>query len=645
MTQQRVNRNRRFPGVARGVWSALLLVSAAAGPAAARNPHDQLCFPKTVWYGTPAPDVTKGFVSTDPGWRGAFRYVFGNGTTSPDAIVQGIQDGASPNNLYIGVQVNNLKNWDPYSTLVLAFDPDGTDLNKELLVIQPIPPGATNGSVYGPAGVAANTFVDYYHGFDATNGWGFPATRGDGSPGHQPNPAWAQIYTDVVAGGTYQWALAAKLPVDPKGNAGIAAPPTALFGFYFDIFAFPNELPTDPPGSVPAIQGSWPPDALPIAAVGCSDPLTCVFTQPATLPAASSWGNATISPTGACQGVSVSSQVDNIFTNNTTDNLQISLTSANTFSAYVQNTMVDISGNPLQAQGISATFKIANFGLPSPYTSWAIPGSETGGSPIGGDPAGPMNIPSSGPVTTCTGAVNNSNAACILTTGNWTLNGQEQTDYKNANMGHQCILVEIDATPGSNTIILNNTAVQNMNFPEAMMMTMMERTAEINARGYPPAAGRADQLFELGVFTKAELIRPVDPARAAATGDQTAQYTWELHGCRHTGTFISIRQKRIELCQNAGAFGFVVRSAASTTGKQWEQELSGPGLSKGRNNVYSIHIPRNGVAQVRTRITPPSAAKGEGGCFHSKSGGAGVFLLLGIVFAGKLAYGRHEGKA
>ena len=52
--------------------------------------------------------------------------------------------------------------------------------------------------------------------------------------------------------------------------------------------------------------------------------------------------------------------------------INLSTTSPNIFSAYVQNTMTDTGGNPVVAQNIIGTFKIANFGLPS-FGDWIIP--------------------------------------------------------------------------------------------------------------------------------------------------------------------------------------------------------------------------------------------------------------------------------
>jgi hypothetical protein len=617
------------------VWGVLFLGLTIGLSAAASNPKDQLCFPTTAWFGgVIAPDVTKGYDPADPGWRGAFRYIFGNGTSTPSVIVQGIRDSTN-SNLYIAVQVNHLMDWDQFSAVVLAFDPDGNNMHKQMLVISPIQAGVSQINL-NPSGPQE---VDFYHGFDTTTGWGSVSTV--------MNPGWAKIFTSytTAGGATNEWLMAAKLPIDPTGNNGIAA--TGTFGFYVNVFTFPNEPPTDPPGSVPTVPFWWPTDAPAIGAVGCNDPNTCLFTQPNTLPSSDSWGTANINPTTACLGVSVGSQVGNIYTNHGMAVYQganepvISRNPGdqNIFSTYVQNTMVDINGTPVAAQGITATVKIYNFGLPPAYGLWIKPGNEPGGSPIAGDPTAAMNIPSSGAANSCASPMNNNSPACTISTGPWTLNAQERSDYDQPSARHQCVLVEIDSAPGNNTLILNNTATQNMNFEPA---SKVERVAEISAKGYPLPPGMTDQKFDIGVMTKSETVdarQSYFGTNAGNTkGGQISQLTWEAHGCRHTNTFLYFRRKKIELCESVGAFGFIVHHDSATP-VDWNQTLTGSNLAKVRNNVYSIHIPKDGVAQVSTKIEAVEKGTGGTGGKCSKLGGSAIFAFpLGAVLFGAGLY-------
>ena len=164
------------------------------------------------------------------------------------------------------------------------------------------------------------------------------------------------------------------------------------------------------------------------------------------------------------------------------------------------------------------------------------------------DPNAAMNIPSSGAANSCTAPMNTFNPACIINTGPWTLNAAEVASYS-ANL-HQCVQVSISSNPGSNTIILNNSATQKMNIG---MASTMQSTAEISARGYKLPPGKGDQHFDLGIQTKSEFVKARDK------GSALSQLTWEAHGCRHTNNFVLVGQQKIELCESVGAFGYIVQ--------------------------------------------------------------------------------------
>jgi hypothetical protein len=75
---------------------------------------------------------------------------------------------------------------------------------------------------------------------------------------------------------------------------------------------------------------------------------------------------------------------------------------------------------------------------------------------------------------------------------------------------HECIMVKLDATgaagaPSTNTVFLNNTVVQNMDFVSA---SAFKREAEISAKGYPLPPDKLDQVFDLRLTTREEVLRP-----------------------------------------------------------------------------------------------------------------------------------------
>src|SRR5205807_3426154 len=134
----------------------------------------------------------------------------------------------------------------------------------------------------------------------------------------------------------------------------------------------------------------------------------------------------------------------------------------------------------------------------------------------------------------------------------------------------------------------------------------------ISAKGYPLPAGMTDQAFDLGVSTRSATLDSKGDGRTAGGGGIISQLTWEAHGCRHTNTFLSIRQKKIEICQSVGGFGYIVHHLGATAVKDWTQTLTGQNLVTLKNNVYSIHVPQNGVAQVSTTVVPID----ESTCLH-----------------------------
>ncbi|HEY3836424.1 MAG TPA: hypothetical protein VGL72_07630 [Bryobacteraceae bacterium] len=597
------------------IETLLALLAAFALPAGAASKYN-LCFPSTTWFGAAAPTID-GNIDGDPGWRGAFQYRFDNGTSNPDVVVQGIRDGTN-SNIYISVKVSNLMDLDQFSGVALAFDPsNGADLTKQqLVVIFPVIAAAATGTTSPPKE------IDYYRG----SPWGASVPW---------SPAATVITAYNSAGASYQWSMEAQLKIDPTGINGLALPASG-FGLYISVLTVPNEKPTDAQGSGLAVDYDWPPDA---PTLGCSNAPTCEIPQSIPVnqsPGSLNWGAGSINPASVCQGVTVTSQTGNIYVNSP-GNLTINRDSnPNTFFAYLQNTMVNNTGTPVAAQGITATFKIANFGLPD---TWTIPGTLRGNL-IGGDPTNPsVSIPKSGAATLCSGAANNNNSNCILQTGTWILNSQEQTDYNTPATQHQCILVELASDPGSNTVFVNNSAVQNMNFPAPTAMARFHGIAEISARSFAN-----EQVFELHVNTAQQVLKP--QREAAASGNQIlSQLTWEAHGYRQTDGFLNIHGKKIRLGRSAGAFGYVIRQSGDKPVDQWNQELTGVEHIDNNPNLYRVRVPGKGVRQVNTVAAPQgiSLQAGGRGCFDKGSQPAFFLLLGGIVLIG-FAANRSRGE-
>lgn len=405
------------------------------------QPNFQLCFPSTTWFGAPAPTID-GVVNPNPpnpgdpydgAWRGAFRYVFGNGTITPDVVLQGIKDSS---HLYLSVEANNLPSinaaGDPTALVVIALDPDGIPADRERIHIFPIVANATypyQGDIQG------SKFWSQGTDNGGTNWLGSAKT----------NPSWLTPASGNVkvryfadASGLH-WSLELALPITNDPNTGITLPATGLFGLYINVFRVIS-------GNY--AQSSWPS----FGEKGCPYVGSC--TPETSTPAPTFWGTSTLdaSQFQVCKGVSVGSELNDIFTDNS-PNSKIAYSATppntipNTFHAYVQNTSVDGNGQAKAASQVTATFRIANWGLPSTYSSWAKPGTAPGGSGLSKNPTDPTDIPA----TSCTnpGPPSSSTGPCILSTGQWVLNSTEITDYSSPSTAHQCIQVELGGGTGS----------------------------------------------------------------------------------------------------------------------------------------------------------------------------------------------------
>jgi hypothetical protein len=703
------------------IFLAVLLV---VFPALARNANNQLCFPLTQWFGNiNGPDVKNLPVNSDPGWRGAFRYVFGNGTPTPDVVVQGIRDAS---NFYISVEAHGMQSWGSSNVVVLAFDSGGGTANMQRVVIFPAVSGLPNPPVnQSQQQLKPHTVQEIDYSQDSSN-WN---NNSNCLPPYcevaLPN-SW--LYQNAYATYTcetnsqencqsFDWTLAVKLPITtnppnfPIANTNaITVPATGLFGFYVDVVRV-----TDTGGD--AQQSFWPNDDptnqnMP----GCS--LSALCSPNSMTPDPKYWGNSTQDPALTCKGVSIGSQTQDISTNHTIGGLPeigVAANEDNTFFAKVYNNSVDGSGNPVTAKQVFTTFRIANYGLPAGWglvptvkgtwnissitrTGGAVTLNTTTGVPFGQGDVGdnivvsgvgkasfngtfPITWSSSntptqltylqaGPDDSSSGGTvsydsqgDGQNATSIVDanptapqdigaapvtfqTDSWRLTPTQSAYYQTHHvwsngLGEQCIQVQLDSTPGSNTIILNNSAVQNMYFGTA---SAFKAEADIGAQNYPARRCETgqpcptDQLFDLEVSSSvakfgescnqnAKQPGNPSPGQTRATGQivtkgepvRCSEITYVVHGCRHTGAYMTAGKGKLDLCDAVGAFGFVVQHAGDVD--NWNVNLTGPGLQKIGPNRYQIHVPQNGTATVTTQFDPEYAGEDK----------LAVFLDLGAA--------------
>ena len=514
----------------------------AGSMAKAGLPNYRLCFPDVIntpdtFLQPPNPD---GIVIGDNGWTSSFRYVFQNGTTNPNVVVQGIKDAEF---IYLSFEVSADPSFDNADMIVLAFDPDGTAANQRRLHIFPL---FTTGA--GAGGVPAD--VQY---------WKDSSTFAGGTGTAQPVPRATLIrVTSAGAGTSRSWNVEAKLPTS---SGGFGLPAGSTFGFYFNVLVF-NSI---------GIVGErhWP--------LSPDSPDISLF--PNNTPPASQWGTGSFA--GGCNGVSITA--DDITTNQT-PNSKIATNAGNIFSVLVHNNSTNSAGMAIPATQVDATFKIANFGLPGPWNNVPAPGNPTTGS---------FTIPASGTQTISTGA--------------WNLTSTQVTTYDTDSTRHQCILVELDS-PAPNTTFVNKSAWRNMDFGPA---SVFQRQAEISGTGYepPPAGNQYD--FDLIVTTEEQRAVPPDRRIVSSVSNQpVSQLTWIVHGYRRTGRYIDSFNRRYEIVEPVGAFGYILQHAGPV--ERWFSELTGAGLQKVGENTYRIKVPRNGAVTVKTTIEPIEPGGGGG---------------------------------
>ena len=365
----------------------------------------RLIFPLTA--SMPAIDGDDG----DPAWTGAFHYLMEDGAPLPAADLRGVYNA---DNVYLYMEVED-NAFNEEDAVVIALNPDNANGNYRRIHIFPCLPSAGCAA----SGTGQHATIQYWTGTPGgPGGQAFAWTE-------QPLPVGLIASTGTsTAGPTRKWSIEVAIP-----RAAFGLVDTNYFGLFVDVIS------ADPDAGVAGVatQYTWPTGQF-IGGADENDVLSDLETG--TLPA-SAWGNATLS-TAFGNGVSV--YADEIGSNHPTDDSQMILGDGNTFHASAINNSSS-GGTLVEAKSVTATFKIANFGLPN---AWAnVP-------PPGGNPVGPVNIPAAG--------------AHRYETGIWNLTPQEITDYT-ANL-HQCIRVDLSSSDPS-TVIVNGSAQRNMDFVTA----------------------------------------------------------------------------------------------------------------------------------------------------------------------------------
>jgi hypothetical protein len=377
------------------IFFFFLFQLASVNDASATNPNFRLCFTQSS---TPTID---GNIDGDDGWRRSWRYVFGNATSFPDAIVQGTKDSG---NLFFSFEVNNDPSWDNNDVIVLTIDPalGGSDDDQIRIHIFPVFTGT------GAAATGVPREVKYWK------------KSGGVFTNQQINPTWLDIkVTSLNSGSARHWYVEVRFPLNPSVS-GINIPTTGDFGLYFNVIRVEGGV---------ASEFDWPPPAPPIGDL-------IEFNTPPV----AEWGNGTRGGS-TCNGVSIAS--GDITTNNTPNN-KIDLNGPNIFTATPHNSSIDATGTPVAAANIRARFMIANWGIPG-ATSWGdVP---TGNNPT---PSPGVTIPVGG--------------STPINTLAWTLTATQRTEYAARPHQCIRVELFVDNPATSNTTFINHNAQRNMDF-------------------------------------------------------------------------------------------------------------------------------------------------------------------------------------
>ncbi len=566
----------RLSGLARASrrFGLAAVIALTALPVMAGNANFRMGFPAVINLPGPTfmqPPTIDGTVSGDAGWTRAFRYVFGNGTTMPDVVVQAIKDN---NFIYLSFEAANDRAFEDEDLIVLTLDPSGVPGAAHRIHIFPVHAGAGAGAGGVPREVK--------HWSDSS-AWNSPGAAVSAMPAGDIKVSSAGAAPNVT------WAVELRL-----SRAAFGIPAAGDFGLYFNVI----RVNAQPAGT--AIEKYWP-TVCPVGSpAGCS--LEIGFDLEGNTPNPDKWGTASVS--SSANGVSI--DVADIYTDNVPPSKIAFPPGANTFHVNAHNNSIDSAGNPVAANAVTATFRIANFGIPA-FGDWTL-------VPTGNNPTPAVNIPASG--------------MSSLSTSPWALTPAQVTAYA-APHDHQCILVELDSTAVGSTVFVNKSAWRNFDFGPA---SVFEQSAEISGRGYgPPPSGGNSHQFDLHVTTKRNVLKRGGIDKEV--GSPISQLTWAAHGYRHTGRYIIIRKKRFEIVDHAGSFGYLVQHAGAVA--DWEDRLRGEGLKQAAAGLYTLSVPKDGAVRVTTTVRTLDKPRGLRRCLtmsaQAQSSAALGMGLVGLV--------------
>ncbi|RSL17994.1 hypothetical protein EDE15_3547 [Edaphobacter aggregans] len=477
------------------------------------HPQLNFCFGPTIARSVPNP-VFDGNIDGDNGWLNSFLYRGGNGAPDADIILQGnsFTDGGGHQWLALGASVLNDTEWDAGDSVVILFK-SGSGSYNEIVVsplendvapTTPIANGRPGASQYSTSSTGSPGTWTLVGNAPSWVTWGSVGTAGGGA------------CTAAQPGTACKWTVELGIDTTAAAAAGVTGI-ISLNQLYVDVVAI-----FDRSGPM-SYQSSWP------------NGNTLVDGTDFTItPAVANWGGASTSP-NACKGVSVSYADISASPLDVGGNLQAGLST--TLTAKLHNSGAN-------ANGVIAHFSHAPFGVCGLVDSCF---TEFGTSNT------PVSCPNGGtPPSCCTGT-----AACIPPDMSNNAGTALQASWTptNADDGHQCIRVKLEATQAGTTFASSGD-FHNMWVDHS---SNVDVHARIDMTKVPAPEGGGNQRVRLYSYRQTQYAFSDGTAPGVAAATFTAQIITQYRGYRYTGKHVTVNRVKSEIWDPVGSYAYTIQ--------------------------------------------------------------------------------------
>lgn len=261
------------------------------------------------------------------------------------------------------------------------------------------------------------------------------------------------------------------------------------------------------------------------------------------------------------------------------------------------------SGAAIPAGGITATFRLANWGSVPGNWEQGVPAAELW-APIPGG----ADVPTTGAIPDGATAGAASDARF-----DWTVSGADLAAFvSGARRPHQCLLVELKSTASPGVTFTNASVYRNMDLVSA---STFRRDASLSVKGLAAtAAGARDVYVYVEAQGMPERVKPDAgrEARAAASGERppvaaTSERTaaaplprYRVHVYHDSGKILTLDGVKRPVLRYQTSFGYDVSHRGELEG--WRHALDGGGLERLAERWYRIRVPDGGEVKLTTTI-------------------------------------------